>query len=345
MKLLAYADVQATETGGRCYHDPTESLQTWRVRKFFTDLSKIYSHYGCDGLLDLGDTTDDRTAIPIITIDTILAGLDLFPRSPNNIKLIGNHEQTLKSTHVHVGRLFSQHFRVVPVRDVIHLGGRPVICVSYHYDDNDTEQWLVKETRRNHNSLVLGHLQVKGCHMNSGTAIGGLSKEAFSKTALGLLGHVHAPQSVLPHVHYVGSPFQQDFSEANETKRVAIVDLDSMSVTWVALDGFPTYHTISLSEFLKAPAQDESENRFNVVLEKVDELETLMAHPRFYMVNEIIHGFKGEDQKKESNVAIGITPRQLMAEYLIKVPATTRGIELPTDELIDLGLEIASGTT
>jgi hypothetical protein len=44
----------------------------------------------------LGDTTDDRQAIPIPTIHAVLKPLERF-KGGHNIKLMGNHEQWLKS--------------------------------------------------------------------------------------------------------------------------------------------------------------------------------------------------------------------------------------------------------
>jgi hypothetical protein len=63
------------------------------------------------GLIDLGDTTDDRTSIPVPTINSLLSGLTPFRGW--NVKLIGNHEQFLRNATVNVGKLFERHFAVI----------------------------------------------------------------------------------------------------------------------------------------------------------------------------------------------------------------------------------------
>jgi hypothetical protein len=40
---------------------------------FFKVLREIYVEHGCDGLVDLGDTTDDRSSIPVPTIDALIS--------------------------------------------------------------------------------------------------------------------------------------------------------------------------------------------------------------------------------------------------------------------------------
>jgi hypothetical protein len=49
-------------------------------------------------VIDLGDTTGDRSSIPVPTIEVLGSGLDQIPDSTWNIKLIGNHEQYLRDT-------------------------------------------------------------------------------------------------------------------------------------------------------------------------------------------------------------------------------------------------------
>lgn len=66
MKLLCFADLQITDGHEKCHNQPGRSLQLWRAEKFFQDLHAIYTEHECDGLVDLGDTTDDRSRKSVV---------------------------------------------------------------------------------------------------------------------------------------------------------------------------------------------------------------------------------------------------------------------------------------
>ena len=84
------------------------------------------------------------------------------------------------------------------------------------------EQFIANETRsyRDRNIILFGHFPVAGSYDNTGTRKLpiGVRRSFLTGATMGLLGHVHRGQVLLPNVHYVGSPFQQDFGEAGDTK-------------------------------------------------------------------------------------------------------------------------------
>src|SRR5213078_511087 len=95
---------------------------------------------------------------------------------------------------------------------------------------------------------------------------------------LSLLGHVHKPQEVAPGAHYIGSPFQQDFGEKNEAKRVAVLETDTLEVEWVPIEGFPEYRVCTLDEF-KRLVDAKDEHRYQVHVRNPQEAEQYYAHP------------------------------------------------------------------
>lgn len=343
MRLLAYADLQATDGTQGCYHNPSLSLQTWRVERFFDKIHKIFEDHRCDGLLDLGDTTDDRTSIPISTIDAICRGFDRFPRK-YNWKLIGNHEMVYKESSLNVGRLFSPFFHVVDDVEEIQLKDCKLVCASYPMDQAKTQRWLESRTDRKR-SICLGHLQVIGARMSSGISLGGISQGALDGFKLVLLGHVHRTQSLTPTIHYVGSPFQQDFGEAEDNKRVGIVDTEKFSVTWVPMDGFPTYRTVDLRSFLEL-ASNDSEDRFEVVLKSHEEAEKFYANELSSRVSKIHYSF--ETQTDELPL-LGESPQSTTIEdtlkrWLKKKPPKMAGIDIDDQDMLEYGMQISDAT-
>ena len=107
MRLLVYADLQATDGNDVCFLNPAKTLQHYRTEKFFVDMQRIYAEHNCCGVIDLGDTTDDRTSITWPTIEVLGAGLKLLPDSdwkittpgvPCSLSVFGKSEVGSRST-------------------------------------------------------------------------------------------------------------------------------------------------------------------------------------------------------------------------------------------------------
>jgi DNA repair exonuclease SbcCD nuclease subunit len=344
MKLLLYADLQATDGSEVRYLDPSERLQDWRVRRFFEVLREIYDANGCEGLIDLGDTTDDRSAIPVPTIDALISNLDTFDGW--NIKLIGNHEQYTKDARVHVGRLFQHRFTIVDDVQVFKSPDSDAVFVFAAYPGDykalaDRLQEIAIQYRGK--KLVLfGHFEVIGSQLNSGVALHGVPREVLGSFKVGFLGHIHKPQAVGKNIYYVGSPFQQNFGESGEQKRVAIFDTQTLEMEWVSLEGygFPVYRTVTAQEFVDLVKED-SEDRFHVVLSSQADTELLFAHP---LCNRAETEYSYTiTNSTESVQAKSWSFESVLARFLEKNPPSNAGIELPVEEMLGIGVEIAQG--
>lgn len=360
MRALCYADLQATDGHEKCHGDPTVPLQIARVDAFFQTISKIYDEYQCDCLWDLGDTTDDRSSIPVPAIDVVCGNLAHFARSDMSFKLIGNHEQYLRNTSVHVGNMFSPYFTVIegnqafPVED---LGVR-VLCCSYPAAEKDTIAWLADQRKQakaaKEKVILLGHFQVMGCITGAGQLLAGIPKDALTWVDLGLLGHVHKPQSIHKNVHYVGSPFQQDWGETGESKRVGIVDISpgKVSVQWVPIEGFPQYVKLGVEDFEQA-CTPESEDRFKVVIRSQQEATKFFSLPLAHRA-EPIYDFDvtaastatSEGAEIDEKIAGNITGNAwsfeaVMQRYVERNTPESKGIPASVEEMVSYGHEIA----
>lgn len=341
MRFLVYADVQATEGHERCFSDPAKPLQRKRVEDFYRMVGEIARDEQVDGILDLGDTTDDRSSIPVPTLDSLLGLLDELPCGrEHNFKLIGNHEQFVKSTAIHAGKLFERHFTVIPDREVLRFPtpgrGFQIAFCSYPADEHALNGWLLNQVRGLPPTLLLGHFQVHGCAMASGTALSGIQTRALGWADLVLLGHVHKPQSVTDKIHYVGSPFQQDFGEAGEEKRVGIVDTGTMAVKWITLDGFPEYRVLSATEFFRHDWA-VSEDRLKVVLRTPEETTAFYAHPLSHRYEPVYSYAVAPDAGASALAALTSNKDTLMASYLKKRPPGAVNITLSAAEMLEFG--------
>jgi len=333
MKLLCYADLQATDGDALCFTQPNVMLQHYRVARFFDDLSRIYREHGCAGVIDLGDTTDDRSSIPWPTVEALGAGMAKIPKG-DHWKLTGNHEQYLRDISVNNRRLFDHTFKVVDDRRIQGMGDWTAFFVSYPASYLEVAEWLLRELPRFRGpKLLFGHFQVEGAFFNNSTALTGVPKSVLQKFNLVMLGHIHIPQSVTPKIHYVGSPFQQDWGEANQSKRVGIVDTNQMTVEWVPLTGYPEYRAVSFAEFAKV-ADEVSEHRYKVTLSSHEETESFFRHPRFNRATAI---YSYDETPVQPGAEIkDWTFEGMCRRYLQTVPPSNNGIDLSDAEMLDV---------
>jgi len=341
MKALIYTDLQATDGHEMSFLDANVPLQLMRVRKFYRDLHAVFEEHRCDCLWDLGDTTDDRSSLPVPAIDAVMEGLEPFPTHDLNIKLIGNHEQYLRDTTVHVGRMFRKTFRIVDRTDLIEFDDLYIACAAFPSTDGVLTDWLKHTGHKVHgrDSVLLGHFQVVGSLLNSGQAVTGIPAAALKPFSVTFLGHIHKPQKVGKSGFYVGSPFQQDFGERDEDKRVAVFDLDTFDITWVPLPGYPRYRVVDFDTWRKE-ASDKSEDRFQVLLANSDEAEAFYAHPLMGRA-EPVYSFELPTEVAKAADAQKLWSREdVMRRYTERVPPGTRNIEIEPEELVELGLEL-----
>jgi hypothetical protein len=340
MRALVFADLQATDGHERCFANPVKSLQLHRLEQFFDQISRIYQDWKCDALWDLGDTTDDRNAIPVPVIDLLC---DRFKDYTGewNLKLIGNHEQYLRDTAIHAGKMFRQFFRVVDACASVKCENVNILCASYQDQPGALTEFLNRHRNQRPN-LLLGHFQLFGCQLNSGQSASGLQRQEMEFVNIAFLGHVHKPQS-LGQFHYVGSPFQQNWGESGETKRVVIVDIKEGRVgfEFVPLQGFPRYLTVSYPEFVRQVKAD-SEDRFKVVLRDVQETEAFYAHPLAHHADEATYDYDPAPVSAEDAGPVTANSKlDVMRRYVKRVPPASQGLVIGGEELLELGDQIS----
>lgn len=354
MKALCYADLQATDGHEKCHGDPTVSLQIARVDAFYQTLLKIYREFNCDCLWDLGDTTDDRSSIPVPAIDVLCSNLSQFPRSQWDLKLIGNHEQYLRNTEVHVGKMFEPYFTVIEGNEAFTAcEGVRIMACSYPCDERDTikfideQRAIVRKTKET--AVLLGHFQVMGSITGMGQLLAGVPKDRIAWVDLGLLGHVHKPQSVHKNVHYVGSPFQQDWGETGENKRVGIVDISTggVSVQWVPIEGFPRYIHTDVDSFEKSCTR-ECEDRFKVSIRSQKEATKFFSLPLAHRA-EPVYDFDvtssstntcDSSTENEKTAKSAWSFESVIQRYVERNEPSSKGVPASVEEMVQYGREI-----
>lgn len=285
LRALVYSDLQAEDGNEFLRSDPTTPLQRWRVRRLYADLAQLFVKHKCQFLIDLGDTTESRTGIKWGAMSEVARGLwSINPDPALSLKLIGNHEQPMRNGLETPADAYLRHHFVIRDRAIICIDeeGPAIVCASYPANHADLTLWLENTTRTlaGKKILLLGHFQAIGAKMPSGFAENGIPAAALAPFTLGLLGHVHRPQSVAgTNCHYVGSPFQQNLGEQDEEKRVGLLDLRTLELKWLPLPSrYPAYRSMGVEEFEKCAAK-MGEDRLTVSITNAKEAEQFRVHP------------------------------------------------------------------
>ncbi len=343
MRCLVFADLQADEGSTRRRSDPGTPLQRWRTEHFYSWAANIVRTHRLDAVWDLGDTTNNRAALAHPTLQVVSRGCEALTRGlarTTCFKLLGNHEQHAKATTTHCGDLFAPYFHVIEDRAVVRVGDLSVVCVSFQYDDAEAAAWIRTTIAAQkacyglaQRVVVLGHFKVTGARLNSGVATDGVPKEALTAADLVLLGHVHRRQAVGDNGFYVGSPFQQDFGEADDpTKAVLILDTDTLATTWVQPPGFPRYRTITVDELASAARGDDV---LSVTIRNAAEAERFYAAPEAASA-EPVYAFTEVTRPDVVATPTALTFEAMVRHQVAQAPLT----DVDPEDLVRAGLAL-----
>jgi DNA repair exonuclease SbcCD nuclease subunit len=314
-------------------------LQRYRVKSFFDKLEAIFETHKCDALIDLGDTTDDRSFIPRATLEILTAGLSRFSPNKDGIKLTGNHEQLFKYTDVNSCYLFEPYFGHIDEPFVKLTKTTAAVCQPFHEDYdaiNTSIEASLKMMDGCQHKILFAHGDVRGVKYDSGESCKkGIDPTLIDRFDLALLGHVHRHQKFGKNAYYVGSPFQQDFGEAGQRKFVAILDCTSeLKLEWVEIKGMPEYKVVSQDSFINSAKPDE-EHRYWVTLSSIEETEQFYASPLSVLgTPKLTYSAQlGAAVKEESEL---VSDRQLLERYVSVRPISGVPEDVARD-LVDVG--------
>ena len=346
-KYLVFTDLQAKDGITYCRQNPDVPLQRWRVDKFIDQLFELAAEHEVDGIIDLGDTTDDRNSVELTTLNQVSR---LGHSKYGFIKLIGNHEQFRKDQSVDTRTLYPA-WNVVSGNQVFKVGGCTILASAYSDDFKATDEWVSFNADKNRSGgpiVVLGHWDVVGAEMSASKSLFGVKRETLDKADLVLLGHIHKPQQLGKSTYYVGSPFQQDYGEAGEEKRVGLLELEGgeVSLAWIRIDGMPQYYNMTL-DVLKTHAEFGPEDRLTVPLltpEETIEFDIMcQQNPTLrgdWVSRNILYGERLALQARDRVHKVIADSRELMRAYLKRQPLLLGG--LTEEEAVEAGVEITN---
>lgn len=95
----------------------------------------------------------------------------------------------------------------------------------------------------------------------------GVPAESLSKFDAVISGHYHLPSSI-NNITYIGSPYQQDYGETTQEKRIILWSPDENEMQSIPLISYPKYHTIEVEakelEHQRLMVRPEDHVRFTI---------------------------------------------------------------------------------
>lgn len=170
--------------------------------------------------------------------------------------LLGNHDLAARNkrttyTTEHFDSL--ENFKLINEIQVIDEIYGKALAIPFLTEDEYPDLMPYKDV-----PVALGHLELQGFVLTGEHTIkehGPDAKHFFKHQSRVFSGHFHKRQTQA-NVHYIGSPFCMDFSDANDTKRgMAIYNFERDELEYKDWTDGPQYVKTSLSEILDNPDQ------------------------------------------------------------------------------------------
>ena len=214
-----------------------------------------------DILIHLGDLFDNRTSIPIITLNKVEKILKkISDILPVHI-MVGNHDLFNKgSNEVNSVRMFgymNKNITVYESTTTIEINNQKLVLMPWVEKRLD----MIKELNGNPGDYLFCHSDLNGCkmHLNSVAHRNAdkIDVENFSGYKDVFSGHIHLVQKN-KNFRFIGSLYQMDRNDTGDQKGITILDLNTGEVGFHKNDYSPIF------------------KKFRVVDEEsIDELDTL----------------------------------------------------------------------
>ena len=155
-----------------------------------------------------------------------------------NIDIIGNHDQADAAGLIHPMKVFEQ------------FDGWRVIDKPWSVPELDM---TFVPYRKNYDGIMFHgdtviHAGICGAYLNDKKQDeDGIPAQDFNSAKKVFAGHYHRRQKIGKNIHYIGSPYQQNFGERDQSKGVLYYNQTTGKVTFIEIKGTPKYYYVNVS--------------------------------------------------------------------------------------------------
>lgn len=340
-KFLLYSDLHIRE----------DTLQTCETA--LSQIGELAVKHEVDYIINGGDTFNTRGLLPTSCLDVLYKHYKKWSNNGSKqIILVGNHDQEDRKGEVHPMKVFESFdgWHVVDRPQIIEGIENTIFCPYMH--KNDVQNYLAAAKKKHGNWRswdAFVHWGICGAKRNdSNTDTDGVLLDWLENFRNVFSGHYHF-RNTIQNVHYIGSPYQQNFGEMNQEKGIVIYDNDKNKKDFYEIKNTPKHYEVSI---------EWNEKGKRIVKGKIDEIGE-KDHTRFKIFGDSeqcskisannqdivnCHSVKIERFVRERHISrLEITsdevlsPNSLVEKYIKFVDTT-----LDKKQLMKVGMEILS---
>jgi DNA repair exonuclease SbcCD nuclease subunit len=191
---------------------------------------------GIDTIIHLGDFFDRRKYVNVNTLHQVRSRLLSRLEKYTFHTILGNHDTYYRSTNeVNSLReiLSDRSSNIVIHEEPYHmdLAGLKVLLVPWLNKKNREE--FLSTIKKSNADIVMGHFEINGYEVIPGLRFSdGLDARLFRRFRSVFSGHFHMKQTK-DNIHYLGTPYQITFSDANQRKGFHVLDTETGNLEFV----------------------------------------------------------------------------------------------------------------
>lgn len=292
-----------------------------------------------DILIHLGDLFDNRTSIPIITLNKVEKILkEICNILPIHI-MVGNHDLFNKgSNDVNSVRLFSyisDKIFVYEKTTTLEIFDKKLVLMPWIEKRLD----MIKEIKNNSGDYLFCHSDLNGCRMHLNSVAhrnpDKIDVEEFSKFKRVFSGHVHIRQ-INTNFEFIGSLYQMDRNDMGDQKGITVLDLTTGNIHFEPNNYSPVFKKVQVVDELGIEVIDslkDTKDYIDLVISNNllinnrklrRKLETILETGNFSSVEYLDDIIKTEKEKKdkeiteeELNISIQLEYEEFIKNYIL----------------------------
>jgi DNA repair exonuclease SbcCD nuclease subunit len=247
-----------------------------------------------DILIHLGDLFDNRTSIPIITLNKVEKILKEISQILPIHMIVGNHDLFNKgSNEVNSVRLFSyisDNIYVYEKTHTLEIFDKKLVLMPWVEKRLD----MIEEIKNNSGDYLFCHSDLNGCRMHL-TSVAHRNSDKidvyeFKKFKRVFSGHVHIRQ-VSENFEFIGSLYQMDRNDYGDQKGITILDLESGETQFVPNNISPVFR-----KFRVVSSDD---------VDRLDEIKSTKDYIDLTISNNLLVSNRKIRRKLESLLEVG----------------------------------------
>ena len=222
----------------------TSEIEQKYRNKVLNFVKETIEEHKIKDVLQLGDFFHNRKSLDIqVYYDTIKQMQDTF-KNTHFLTLVGNHDTYYKSTNsVYSTQILQNLSNFFVVEKIAEINNK-VICPWINEENIQEFEQALADIK---DKYLFGHFEINGFAKVKGfDETDGISASKFKDAKKVFSGHFHLTQDK-NNICYVGSLFQENFNDANDIKRVIILDTKTDEIKEIRIP-FALFERISITD-------------------------------------------------------------------------------------------------